>query len=289
MTRSATNLVPTKGLEVADYGILSPATTVYNHSDSYWTSGFSYENYDAGFVVVNGKIFGGSNPASGAVANNSASNERFKFYYPFDITGSVKVSTMGTDPAEIEASVKTALDVVTQKAVEAEFWNGDIAKLLTEDNDNRYLASAQSVDVTPTPGTGVKPRYGLALLEEALGNSAIGAKGVIHAPRLVGSALNLDKDGNKLVSPLGNSVVSGVGYSKKGPNGTAAPANKAWMYATGPISVRLGPTIITPEKLNQAIDIRVNNIQYYVDRSAAITWATTDVYAVLVDLTLDYH
>lgn len=288
MARTTTTQVPTQGLEVAPYGILSPATTLYDHSDDYWTSGFTYESFDAGVKIVNGSIFGVSPSEEVQLDDNSDSTERFKTYYPFDIKGSIKVSTFGTNPAEIEASVKMALDIVTQKAVEAEFWNGDIAKLLTTDNDNRYLASESTVDVTPTPGTAVKIRYGLALLDEAIAHAPIGAQGVIHAPTVVGSALNLDKDGSKLVTPLGNSVVSGVGYSKKGPDGTNAPAGKAWMYATGPVSVRLGETHITPEKLNQAVDIRVNNIQYFADRAAAITWSTSDSYAVLVDLTLDY-
>jgi len=151
-----------------------------------------------------------------------------------------------------------------------------------------YLASSQSVDVTPTPGTAVKVRYGLALLEQAIASSPIGAQGVIHAPRDVATALRLHKDGTTLRTNLDTPVVAGVGYSKKGPSGADAPAGKAWMYATGPVSVRLGPTIITPAKLNQAVDIRINNIEYFVDRSAAVTWSTTDSYAVLVDLTLDY-
>jgi hypothetical protein len=288
MARTNTTLVPTAGLEVASFGILSPATTVYNHTDSFWTSGITYENHDAGLVIANGSIYGASPIETVTVIDNSASKDFFKTYYPFDVKASVKVSTMGTDPAEIEASAKNALDIVMQKAIEIEFWNGDIAKLLDSDNDNRYLASAQAVDVTPTAGTGVKVRYALGLLEEALGNASLGAKGVIHAPRVVGSVLNLEHDGNKLVAPLGNSVVSGVGYSKKGPNGANAGAGKAWMYATGPVSVRIGPTIVTPEKLNQAINTRINEIQYFVDGSAAVTWSTTDLYAVLVDLTLDY-
>jgi hypothetical protein len=175
-----------------------------------------------------------------------------------------------------------------QKAIEIEFWNGDIAKLLDSDNDNRYLASAQAIDVTPTAGTGVKTRYGLALLEQAIADSPLGAQGVIHAPRDVASALKVKADGKTLRTNLGTPVVAGVGYSKKGPTGVVAGAGKAWMYATGPVSVRVGPTIVTPEKLNQAINTRINEIQYFVDGSAAVTWSTTNSYAVLVDLTLDY-
>jgi hypothetical protein len=288
MARSNTTLVPTAGLEVAPFGILSPATTTYNESDSFWTSGITYEAHDAGLVVINSTIMGASAAGSVTVADNTDAKEHFKTYYPFDVKASIKVSTMGTNPDEIEASAKRALDIVTQKAVETELWNGDVAKLLTADNDNRYLASAQSVDVTPTPGTAVKVRYGLALLEQAIAESPLGAQGLIHATRDVASALRLDSDSTTLRTDLGTPVVAGVGYSKKGPNGSVAPAGKAWMYATGPVSVRLGAPIVTPAKLNQAVDIRINTIEYFVDRSAAVTWSTTDSYAVLVDLTLDY-
>lgn len=291
MARSNTTLVPTAGLEVAPFGILSPATTTYNESDSFWTSGFTYENYDAGLTIVNETIFGGTRGNYNPIADNTAwsiSNEHFKTYYPFDIKASIKVSTMGTNPAEIEASAKMALGVVTQKAIEREFWNGDIALNLTVPNDNRWLSSSSSIDVTPTAGTAVKAHYGLALLEQAIADTPLGAQGLIHTPRDVASALRLEADGKTLRTNLGTPVVAGVGYSKFGPGQTPALAGQAWMYATGPVSVRLGPVTIVPDNLNQAIDTRDNTIEYFVDRPAAVTWSTTDSYAVLIDLTLDY-
>jgi hypothetical protein len=239
-------------------------------------------------VVANGSIFGASTAQTVTVINNTDDKERFKTYYPFDIRASMKVSTFGTNPAELEASAKMALDMVTQKAIEIEFWNGDVAKLLTSDNDNRYLASTRTVDVTPQPGTAVKVWYGLALLEQAIADAPIGANGVIHAPRDVATTLRLENDGNVLKTVLGTPFVAGTGYSKRGPSGALAPAGKAWMYATGPVSVRLGPLTIVPDKLNQAVNTRINDIEYFVDRPAAVTWSTTDSYAVLVDLTLDY-
>jgi len=289
MARSITSLVPTAGLELAPFGILSPAVAQYDENEDFWTSGFTYEVEDAGVIVANGIFFGADQTDPTNVIDNSANTERFKKYYPFDIRASIKVSTFGTTPSEIEASAKRALDIATQKAVEIEFWNGDVAQLLTsDDNDNRYLASTQSVDVTPTAGTAVKVRYGLAILEEAIASSSVGAKGVIHATRDVATALRLKSDGDVLRTNLETPVVAGVGYSKKGPTGADAPAGKAWMYATGPISVRLGPTKIVPEKLNQAINLGINEIEYHADRPAAVTWASSTSYAVLVDLTLDY-
>lgn len=288
MARSNTTLVPTAGLEIAPFGILSPATTTYDESDSFWTSGFTYEVMDAGVLVKNASIVGVDPADEVTVIDNTDSTETYKEYFPFDIRASVKLSTMGNRPEDVEASARRALDIVTQKAVEREFWDGDIAQLLTVSNDNRYLASTQSIDVTPTPGTAVKVRHGLALLEQAIADSSTGFQGVIHTTRSVASALRLKEDGKTLRTRIGTPVVAGVGYSRKGPSGADAAAGKAWMYATGPVSVRLGPTSIIPGKVNQAVDTRINNIEYFVDRPAAVTWSTTDSYAVLVDLALDY-
>jgi hypothetical protein len=287
MARSNTDLLPTAGLEVSPFGILGPATTVYTENSDYWTSGLTYEINDAGVVVENSTIFGGP-LESVEVVDNSNNPENFKTYFPFDVKASIQVSTFGNTPASVQANAENALSIVEQKAIESEFWNGDLAKLLTSNHDNRYLASAATIDLTPTPGTAVKPRYGQAILEGAIGNAPVGAEGVIHAPRDVVSALNIEKDGGALRTNLGSSVVAGAGYSRRGPDGTLATAGKYWMYATGPVTVRRGPLHIIPEKVNQAVDVRVNTIKYYVDRPVAATWSTTHAYAVLVDLSLDY-
>lgn len=288
MVRSNTDLLPTAGLDVSPFGILGPATTVYNENSDYWTSGLTYEVNDAGIVVENHVIFGGAQQAGVKIIDNSANSDNFRTYFPFDVRASIQVSTFGNTPASVQANAENALAVVEQKAIETEFWNGDIAKLLTSDNDNRYLASAATIDLTPTPGTAVKPRYGQALLEGALGDTPTGAEGVIHTPKEVASILKVQKDGGALRTNLGTKVVAGAGYSLKGPSGANAPAGTRWMYATGPVTVRRGSLHIVPEKVNQSVDVRVNTIKYFVDRPVAVTWSTTNSYAVLVDLSLDY-
>lgn len=288
MARNTTSLVPTAGTVQSPFGILSPATATYEYNSDYWTSGITYSIEDAGVVVKLGTIFGANPVDSVKVIDNSANTDRFDFYFPFDISASVKVSTMGTHPDDIRESAENALSLVTQKALEIELWNGSAAKLLTETNDNRYLASDVSTDVTPTSGTAIKPRYGLAVLEEAIAQSPLGGQGLIHATKDVASVLRVKADGDVLRTNLGTPVVAGAGYSKKGPTGADAPAGQAWMYATGPVSIHLGKTNVTPMKLNEAVDTRINTIEYFVDRPAAITWATRNSYAVLVDLSLDY-
>jgi hypothetical protein len=278
MVLSNTDRLATAGLEVSPFGILGPATTVFNENSDYWTSGLTYQINDAGVIVETSPIFGGDPNDNVEVVDNSGNPENFKTYFPFDIKASIQVSTFGNTPASVQEAAENALSIVEQKAIESEFWNGDIAKLLTSANDNRYLASTATVDLTPTPGTAVKPRYGQAILEGAFGD----------APREVASVLKVEKEGGALRTNLGTKVVAGAGYSRRGPDGTLATAGKYWMYATGPVSVRRGSLHIVPEKVNQAVDTRVNTIKYYVDRPAAVTWSTTHSYAVLIDLALDY-
>lgn len=285
MVRSNTTLVETTGPKQAPYGILSPATTVKELSDEA-TAGFSYVISDAGLVVENGPIFGTSEKSK--IVDNSSNKQNFGMYYPFNIEASISASTMGTRPEDLLESARTAIEAVAQKAIESEFWLGSVAKGLTRENDNRYLSEEAALDVTPTKGSAVKVRYGQALLEEALGEAPLGAVGTIHAPKLIASVMQTSDVNGALKTNLGTHVVAGSGYSHIGPDGVLAPTGEAWMYATGPVTVHLGDINITPEKLNQAVDSSNNVITYYVDRAAAVTWSTTHLYAVLVDLTLDY-
>lgn len=288
-TRSATTLVETAQPELAPFGILSSAVTVHKDSTEHWIGGITYETPDANVSVRNISILGATTQKA-VTAVNSPKQDNFRFYYPFSVEATIKTSTMGNDPEKVKESAREALDIVASKAISKEFWDGDIAKLLESTNANRYLAHSSATDVTPTPGTGVKVRQGLGLLVEALGKGSIGSKGVVHAPPSVVEALSsslIEKDGG-LFTKTGHGVVSGVGYSRRGPSGALATGNLAWMYATGPVTVHLGAITITPEKLNQAADIQQNNIQYFVDRPASVTWSTSNLYAVLVDLSLDY-
>lgn len=287
MVRPTNTLIETTGPEASPFGILSPATTVIERHDEFWLSGYVYKIGDARVQVDNAVILGADLPAEvTSVVPNTG--DTYGLYFPFDIQAEVEHSTFGETPDEVEKTAKAALDVVTQKAIEVEFWGGGAAKLITKPNKNRYLANAASIDVTPTPGTAVKPRYGQTLLEGALGDATIGSVGTIHAPRAVAGILKLEEDKNTLFTKLGNTVVAGTGYSKTGPSGAVAGPNQYWMYATGPVTVILGDMNIVPGEVSQAIDTRVNTIKYYVDRPAAVTWSTTNVYAVLVDLSLDY-
>lgn len=280
------NATPPQG---ALYGILSPAVTVITEQSEDWINGFQYETTDAQAKVEISTIVGANPPVDYVAIEPVPGAPTVRNYYPFMVTASVRASTMGTKIDQVQAAAENALEIVMQKAIEIEFWKGTAAQALTAENDNRYLSHVEATDVTPTPGTAIKVKYGQALLEQALGNGTIGSRGTLHAPLLIASAMAAgDRDG-ALTTGLGNTVVAGAGYSNTGPDGEVAPTGTAWMYATGPVTVHLGPMpTITPEKMSQAVNVSKNEIEFFVDRPAAVTWSTTPLYAVLVNLELDY-
>lgn len=289
MKRNNGDVVYTRPVSLSKFGILSPAVEVIEDSNEDWIAGFTYDTVDGAVESSNATIMGISTQQEETVVA-SADEDLFRFYYPFDVRTTIAVSTMGTNPAQVLQQASTALNIVIQKNIESEFWTGAIAAQLDAATaDNRYLTQTGSVNVTPGGSTtvGVKPRHGLALLERALGDATIGSQGVIHATRDVASVLKLNDKKDTLTTRLGNFVVAGSGYDGTGPTGASVAAGKAWMYATGPVTVRLGKIHVVPEELGQAVDISNNTIKYYVDRPAAVTWCTTNLYAVLVDLSLD--
>lgn len=287
---------PTEQPQETPYGILSPAVTVVTEEGNEWLAGFPYTTADAATSVTIEPIIGGEITDGYKAVEADPSKPVVRHYLPFSVKAYVKASTLGTNVDELQEMADRALDVVMQKSIETEFWNGTLAKKLTDPSsgrkrelDNRYLSADAAVDVTPTAGTPVKVRYGQALLEQALGSGTIGSTGVIHAPLLIASALEVDDIDGALTTNLGTKVVAGAGYSNTGPRGEVAPTNSAWMYATGPVTVRIGVNNQSiSEKLSEAIVTGKNTVEFYVDRPAAVTWSTSTLYAVLVDLTLDY-
>lgn len=287
-------------VEPALYGLLSPAAVVRTNDDPHFANGFDYETIECGASVRLESICAGITSVS---AVNKSGGSLWRNYFPFTVETDFQCSTMGMSPEEVEAIADGYLDAAVQKAAEFELWTGALSKAAeaTTSYDevargpypNRYLASSTAIDITPTPGTGVKIKYAQALLEDALGDNGLGIRGTIHASRLSAGLLGLTPTGSTeddyIVTKLGNYVIAGSGYSDTGPNGAPAGPGKAWMYATGRVTVTRGEKIITPDGArSQAVDISNNTTKYFASQVIAVTWNSCAHYAVLVDLALDY-
>lgn len=284
----------TTPIEPAEYGLLSSATRVTELSDQE-INGILYETTECSSTVHLEAICNSSTQVS-VVEDSDGSS--YRSYYPFDIVTEYSCSTMGMPLGEVEELVKSHAEACAQKALEYEFWTGSLAKEIAESDDwdsgtdgaypNRYLASSAANDVTPTPGTGVRAKQAVALLEQALADCGCGSKGTIHVTREVASVLNRNPKDGLLSTNLGTHIIAGVGYTGTGPDGTDPGGTEVWAYATGPVTVRLGDVVVTPGEKSQAVNIQDNTTKYYAQQPAAVTWDSCCHAAVLVDLSLDY-
>lgn len=152
-------------------------------------------------------------------------------------------------------------------------------------SNNPYLADA-NVSVL-NGGAAVSASLGIAFLEDAI--AATGRGGVIHSTPAVNSRAGGDVFVSGSLQTLnGTPVVSGDGYiGATGPGLTdpsydlATGDTEQWIFATGPVEVRLGPLVNTP--LRESLDRSDNLVVYRAERYVLATWDTALQVAVLVD------
>jgi hypothetical protein len=121
---------------------------------------------------------------------------------------------------------------------------------------------------TPVVTGGADVAQALGLLEQELADCYAG-QGLIHVPRSALPTLaawNLASvvDG-RLVTPAGNLIVAGTGYTGSAPDGTVAAAGTAWIYATGAAwGYRSDPYV---SRLRDSLDRTSNTIRMLAERT----------------------
>jgi len=145
---------------------------------------------------------------------------------PFEIYAGLDCSIVGDIDDERKAR---RLENAQQRLIEERFW----AKQLV--NNGATEVTTAAVDLVTAIG----------LLEKALAANAAGI-GVLHAPRETSShaALNMQTvqqtAPDQLTTVLETVWAFGGGYQNTTPTGEPAEDGEVWIYATGPVTVRLG-------------------------------------------------
>lgn len=130
-------------------------------------------------------------------------------------------------------------------------------------------------------GSAKAPIVALSYLENAIGLTA--RQGMIHATPATIAQLNTDTflDPAQLLTTNGNRVVSGGGYIGATANGLTVGAGEDWMFASGPVEVRISPLVITD--LRESLDRSDNVLTFRAERWVLVTWDTSLQAAVKVD------
>jgi hypothetical protein len=165
-----------------------------------------------------------------------------------------------------------------------ELWTGDLSKQDPYDLPNGGLADQvnphlEQVEVANRLAAAPDAMAGIAELEAAVGDATLGGPVFIHGnPALISPiADRLERVGNELRTKTGAIVIPDAGYPGTGPDGTGS----GWLYATGPVAVRLGE--ITSELAPATTtDRRTNRRRVIAERMFAVAFDPCALFAVQV-------
>lgn len=287
-------VAPASKLKAKPYGLFSVAdVSERGPRDEHWGQGFDALTEACSFDVSLVDMCG----ITAEEKAHEANGERSTYVRPFGIVARDTCLTVGTTPAERKTRVLRQLDLVTQKAVELEFWAGPSRRAWDQELEDQqpgssvplgYLSSSDTTDVTA--GNAVKPLIGLALLEQAFADGGPGIQGTVHMSPLVGEMLtkHLKCVDGVLYTKSGNKVAIGSGYTGVGPGNATDPDSPFvhWMYITGQVTVVLGTEELVTTSAAQAVNVRNNEATYAAERPAAVYTDGCNQYAAKVDIRL---
>jgi len=279
-------IFPAPDLTPSEFGLFSVSSPV-NHTDAddKWIRGFSVDLESRPNFTRNWSY------GTEEVVSTAPDDQRYMDVTPYFIEVEDQSSTFGILGVDRFKRVVRQLDAVTQKNVEHEFWEGDIAQ--GESFDTPFLRGSTCTVINS--GTAMAPSRALALLEFSIGEmSAAGEQGIIHMTRdvaIVLSTQNLIRYEKGVATTRGGTpIVLGSGYTGTGPlsettNGVTSITSR-WMYATGTIAVHLGKSEVVNDDLGQGYDVEgnKNDMKIKANRPAAAYFDPSIHLAVKVDL-----
>lgn len=208
------------------------------------------------------------------------------YHLPVVLRASDSCSTRSSNLVDLQGRVRRTLEGVTSYWVAREFWTGersDAEPYETPEGggpvSNRRLAQVAGVTVIP----GVhQPKHGIGVLEE-FARGEDGSQGMdiwIHVPLELLGLLDgvIVREGDMWFTQSGARVVYDAGYPGTAPDGTE-PAGSRFIYATGPVTVRLGPI-----EVRETLNHRTNRMEATAERIAAAYFDSCVHYGLAVSV-----
>jgi hypothetical protein len=244
---------PAPKIEPTEFGLFAVAKPNDNLTASMgedWVRGF-YQMYD---TIPNYVRSWDDTDSKSYVSSSNPGSSLYRELKPIFIEVEDYRSTFD-NPADNKFSrVKAQLEGVTQKSLEYELWNGEIAS--TKGLPNMFLSKSSATVIYSAAATGdaYSPRRALSLLEHYAGNtSPAGEHGVLHMSRdafvllMTNNGVFMDsKDRQHMQTASGAHVVIGSGYSGDGPriaiSTIAVTSNVATIVTTGTNYMKVGET-----------------------------------------------
>jgi hypothetical protein len=228
-------------------GLLYVAQPENSEKEDLWTRGFSQERESELYAA---NLWDDTDTVTASIASD-ATPTRHTRIKPFFIEAEEVISTFGLTALDRFARLSRQLEGVTQKALEAELWTGEIRRNTPHDNPGLTSVSATVLN----SGTALSPKRALAFLEYSIGAaSPCGEQGVIHVTRDLGTLLasdtNLvyhDSNNNHMKTFGGTPLVIGSGYTGSGIasviTNKALTSNEAVLTTSAAHYIAVGDTV----------------------------------------------
>lgn len=257
-----------------------------------WVNGISYEPLDNSDLTV-------VDPCQEVTVDAPQGTPGVQLWEPYGLLADDVCDASTWMTHDWVGRIKARSLVGRHKAIEKEFWRGDLAQ--SASNGNVWLTKVGSTNVTPTGGA-VTVHKAFELLDQALASCGIGSRGMIHCPVAALPYLTtVRRDGINLLNARDTKVIPGEGYDGTGPNGITPAAGTAWIFATGPVrvwvddrddpengfheGVKLIPDILAnPDLIIQAMDRTNNTVTVRGEVLALAEWDTQCWFACLATL-----
>jgi hypothetical protein len=260
------------------FGLLAVVKPENSADEDQWVRGFSQEYETELYSATN---WDDTDTTSSTIVTAAVPNY-FTKIDPFFIEAEEYRSTLGFLGLDRIERLKRQIEGVTQHALEAELWDGDIR--IGQSHPNRGLVSS---GVTVLDGAGVSSKRALAILENGIGQvSDAGEQGIIHATRDVVALLSSNSNmlfhetvKDHLQTMGGTPVAVGGGYSGNGPRIAASTAT-----ITGTTTLTINTS--TPHYLLAGDTVRYSVVGALINQSSTSTAVVTKVDADTVTITI---
>lgn len=192
---------------------------------------------------------------------------------PFTVYGTFVCAPVGFTPERAQERATARLQAREEAKVEREIWTGELGS----------TALTEGVDVLSL--TAVDPLYGIALLEEWLGE-VWGSQGLIHAGRAAAAVITkrarVTATGARLLTPLGTQVIAGSGYPRTATGTT--DDGEAWMIASPPLFGYRSEVITSSNRAGDLLDRSDNTLTAIAERTWLAGWDPCGTAAVKINL-----
>jgi hypothetical protein len=244
---------PAPQIEPTEFGLFAvakPNEHLTAAMDEEWVRGF-YQMYNTLPNYVRGWD---ETSSTSYVSSSNPGSPLYRELKPIFLEVEDYRSTFDLPAEDKFTRAKLQLEGVSQKALEYELWNGEVA--LAEGLPNMFLSDSNVTVVhsAAAHGDAYSPKRALSLLEHYVGEqSPAGEHGVLHLTRdafiimMTNNGVFMDnKDRQHMQTAAGTHVIVGSGYSGDGPhiaiNTIAVTSNVATIVTTGDHYMKVGET-----------------------------------------------